>query len=354
MGRVRKKEDQWMPARVYRGKSAFEWRPKDGGCVKLCPLDSTRAAVWRRYEEEVAARNSASTFSDLVERYFTSVYFQKELKPRTQRDYKSYWRRQVQSVFGKANPRKITRKHIVTYLNLRKNQMLERGQKFHQANREVAFISAVFSWAMLGELHDLPFNPCSKVPKLKEVSRDRYIEDWEYKLVYDECDPVIRGAMEVAYLCAARVQDVATLRLDCLLNEGIKIAQGKTGVVQVKKWTPRLRKSIRDAISAHTSRKIAALSPYVFNNNKGTCFTSDGLSSKWAAYRKAAERKHQEATGANHKFDFTFHDLKAKGISDFDGTESEKQQFSGHKTVAQVRTYDRKTKVVDIVNRDLD
>ena len=38
---------------------------------------------------------------------------------------------------------------------------------------------------------------------------------------------------------------------------------------------------------------------------------------------------------------FTFHDLKAKGVSDFKGN---KQDASGHKTAAQVAVYDRKKK----------
>lgn len=46
-------------------------------------------------------------------------------------------------------------------------------------------------------------------------------------------------------------------------------------------------------------------------------------------------------------YDFTFHDLKAKGITDFEG---DKQAFSGHKTCAQMETYNRGIDVVDIVN----
>ncbi|STG08904.1 site-specific recombinase, phage integrase family [Escherichia coli] len=43
--------------------------------------------------------------------------------------------------------------------------------------------------------------------------------------------------------------------------------------------------------------------------------------------------------------DFTFHDLKAKGISDYEGSSRDKQLFSGHKTEGQVLIYDRKVKV---------
>lgn len=48
-------------------------------------------------------------------------------------------------------------------------------------------------------------------------------------------------------------------------------------------------------------------------------------------------------------FDFTFHDLKAKGISDLQGNIYEKQAISGHKNVEQTARYDRKIAVVPVV-----
>ena len=41
---------------------------------------------------------------------------------------------------------------------------------------------------------------------------------------------------------------------------------------------------------------------------------------------------------------FTFHDLKAKGVSDFNG---DKKAASGHRSEAMVSIYDRKRKSVD-------
>ena len=58
----------------------------------------------------------------------------------------------------------------------------------------------------------------------------------------------------------------------------------------------------------------------------------------FAAARKEAQDKFPEAN-----FDFTFHDIKAKAISDYDG--DDKKKFSGHKTDSQVRVYDRKLKL---------
>ncbi|WP_371419511.1 site-specific integrase [Hafnia paralvei] len=48
-------------------------------------------------------------------------------------------------------------------------------------------------------------------------------------------------------------------------------------------------------------------------------------------------------------FDFTFHDLKAKGISDLEGSILDKQKISGHKTASQTALYDRKVEIVPVV-----
>ncbi len=56
------------------------------------------------------------------------------------------------------------------------------------------------------------------------------------------------------------------------------------------------------------------------------------LQDYWQAAKKQAALEY----GINT--DFTFHDLKAKGISDYEGTMADKQRFSGHKEFAQVNT----------------
>lgn len=45
-------------------------------------------------------------------------------------------------------------------------------------------------------------------------------------------------------------------------------------------------------------------------------------------------------------FQFSFQDLKSKGISDLKGTQNEKQEISGHKNVSQAARYNRKVSVV--------
>lgn len=73
-------------------------------------------------------------------------------------------------------------------------------------------------------------------------------------------------------------------------------------------------------------------------------YTRDGFNSRWLVAREAAIQNYPDVS-----FDFTVHDLKAKGISDLEGTLQEKQTISGHKSITQTARYDRKVQVVPIV-----
>ncbi len=65
---------------------------------------------------------------------------------------------------------------------------------------------------------------------------------------------------------------------------------------------------------------------------------------QWMKAKKLAAEKFPEL-----EFNFTFHDLKAKGISDLKGTLNEKQEISGHKNASQTARYNRKISVVPVV-----
>lgn len=80
-------------------------------------------------------------------------------------------------------------------------------------------------------------------------------------------------------------------------------------------------------------------SAYVISNQYGNRYMYKGFNEMWVEARNRAGKISGILT------DFTFHDLKAKGISDYEGSSRDKQLFSGHKTEGQVLIYDRKVKV---------
>ena len=137
----------------------------------------------------------------------------------------------------------------------------------------------------------------------------------------------------------ARITRMALTRFQ-LTDDGILIYQGKTGKKQVKEWTPRLREAITVALAAPS--KVPTT--YVLHTRSGARYSASGFHSLFYRAKVRAGKKEGIAT------DFTFHDLKAKGVSDFEG---DKRKFSGHATERMVAVYDRKlekVKTLDLPN----
>ncbi|MAM87519.1 MAG: integrase [unclassified Hahellaceae] len=325
MGRPRKEADRWMPAKLYRGKSAYEYKPKPGVTIRVCSLDATKPAVLRQfaaaYEQFHAVDGS---LTEVVELYFKSEKYL-ALALQTRKDYAKYWPK-LKPVFGHVNRNNIKPEHIRRYMDV-KGKTSET-----QANRHHSFLSSVYTWGF--QRGYVTTNPCRGVSKFKEAPREKYIEQAEYDAVYSRAPIAVQVAMEISYLCAARQGDVLRLKKNQLLEEGIFIRQGKTGMKQIKAWTPRLRAAITLAATIETKTS----SMYVIPTRSGTAYTSDGFRSIWHDAREIARKETQLPLA------FTFHDIKAASISDYQG---DKQRFSGHKTARQVQIYDRKVPVVD-------
>ena len=91
-----------------------------------------------------------------------------------------------------------------------------------------------------------------------------------------------------------------------------------------------------------------AVNPYLdsadIHQPSGSKYTRDGFNSRWMKAKEAAREAYP-----NLDFNFTFHDLKAKGISDLSGNIYDKQAISGHKNVEQTARYNRKITIVPVV-----
>ncbi|MCX4029769.1 hypothetical protein H0A36_16225 [Endozoicomonas sp. SM1973] len=99
------------------------------------------------------------------------------------------------------------------------------------------------------------------------------------------------------------------------------------------------------------ARKLPGLSSFnVIHKADGTRYSYDGFRYHWNLAKNKAQQE-VDNKGLSIALDFTFHDIKAKGISHFEGNLSDKQEFSGHKTITQTEIYDRKIRVVPTVNR---
>ncbi len=102
--------DNWMPSRVFRGPSAYNFKHPDGRTIRLCALDSTQAEVWVHYEKLINEKKDKSTLNTLVESFFRSVDFI-DLATETQKDYRKYATKLL-PVFGVMHPDNIKPEHV--------------------------------------------------------------------------------------------------------------------------------------------------------------------------------------------------------------------------------------------------
>lgn len=330
MARTRAKAaDNWLPKRCYIKGPSVVFRPAGGGSIRLCRADAPRSEVWAAYEALLEDDKKPSV-KRMVAQFFESPDFA-DLAKATRGDYRKY-SVPILAVFGAMHPDRVEPQHLRAYMD-------KRGLSSRvQANREKAFFSRVFRWAF--ERGKVKRNPCQGVRQFREHARTRYITDSEYQAVYDAARPAVRVAMELSYLCAARKGDVLKMRWSQVGDDGIDIQQGKTGARQIKLWSPRLRA----ASAAAKTLSDNALGFYLVVKPDGMPYTDNGFNSAWRDAVAAAREK----TG--WPLDFTFHDIKAKAISDIPGSSRDKQLVSGHKTERQVDTYDRNVRRVPAVD----
>ena len=179
-------------------------------------------------------------------------------------------------------------------------------------------------------------NACDAVKPYKMKPREKYVTDAEYARMHDSAPPTLQVIMELCYICAARGQDIRALRLDDIKEDGLLVVQQKTGKKQLKLWNDRLRAAVEKAqgIRKEKLARTKHESMLLIVARGGHAYTQDGLTT---IFQKA---KYEGQ-------DWSLHDLKAKGISDFEG---DKQEFSGHKSRLMVERYNRSPDRVSVID----
>ncbi|WJV61044.1 integrase [Pectobacteriaceae bacterium C52] len=325
MGRKRlNPDDNKLPPRVRKNKYSYIFKPaQTKETITLGKIrDMSIAQVWEKYEKIINSKQDVMTFKKLWDLFLDSEYY-KDLSPRTRADYLQHQKKLLHS-FGKVKADSIKPEHVRKFMDLR-------GKKSRtQANQEKSSMSRVFRWGY--ERGYVKSNPCVGISKFSVKARDLYITDEAYIAIYHEATPPLQCAMEISYLCAARNGDIRDLEWSQELELGLFVQQGKTGKKQIKAYTERLRLALDKARTIGGKR-------YIIANSRGGKYSYNGLNDLWRKARAAASEK------LGYPMKCHFHDIKAKGISDYDGSSRDKQLFSGHKTEAQVITYDRKVNV---------
>lgn len=328
---AKKRKRRSLPPYVYRGKSAYELRLYKGKgvpmrTIKLCKLDVPISEVWLRYEEHQS--ETVKNLSWLLKEYSISDEF-KENSASTIKYQTAFINKISQypmkngQTFGSVRLNSITPGALRKYLDARR----EDGAPV-SGNREVALISVAWNWAKERDYIFL-LNPCTDVKPNKEQPRERYVTDEEYDAVYTMAPYYLKPAMELAYLCRMRRTEILTAKKSQILDEGFDTLRIKKSKDAVTRWSERLKKAVDYQVG-----NIGSV--YVIHDKKGQKITIEAFKSAWTRLKKKMKQEGIEP--------FNFHDLKAKGVSDFEG---DKLAASGHKDPKMMAVYDRKKLVTD-------
>lgn len=292
---------------------------------KPLPADAPVQAIFEAYKM-IEFDNHAYTLSWLFNQYFKSTRYTK-LADATRRNYRIHADSITASplkngqVFGQVDLAAITPTTIAKYRDKWETD------KPVAVIREMQFMSAVFSWGV--EQGSIALNPAKGVRKPSATARDRYVSQDEMTAVQNAvAKPYLAVAMEIAYLCRARASEVLALqrqgdikrKIPGIVEEGIYIKRTKGSDSEITLWTPRLREATEKAKILHRD----VISPHLIYDEKGSAITYRALRS---AFVRALKKSKMEK--------FTFHDLKAAGISDH------KNQAGGHRSARMRDTYVR-------------
>jgi len=321
MGRKRKAKFQKLPKYVYNNNGSVVYRPWVEGAlqkpVRLGNSTTPLSEIWANYE--ALTGESRDTLQFIVNQYFEGDDFKNLKSGKEVRRALGVLLNQPigGQVFGRILIKDITPGVIRKYLDYRNNVA---------GNREISYLSKAWSWCYERDIVTIP-NPCKGVRRKTESPRTRYVTDKEYKLVYDLAPEYMQTAMELAYLCRMRLSETLDTRVRDIQDKGLHTRRLKGSNDAITLWSERLHNVVNNGLRG----QLRVPDMPVVNDGKGSPIKASRFHTAWQRLMKKDELRGIER--------FTFQDLKAKGVSDFDG---DKKKASGHKSDSMVAVYDRK------------
>ena len=293
MGRHRK-HNKHLPRGVTLEWGAYFYRGADR---KRVHLGRSFAEAMAKYGE-MLGESPLSMFGDVLDRYLRSEVPKKA--PATQRD-NVHEMKSIRAVFGRMTPARIEPVHVYEF---RDKLATKSGPT--QANLHLALLKHIFVKAI--EWGAIKTHPARDVRKIPVIARDRYVEDWEFSLVYGLAPETLQVAMDLAVLTGLRRGDLLALTRSQVRDDGIHVTLAKSVRRSPKKiiieWSDELR-----AVIARAKKIKPQVRQYIVATKSGKPFTASGFSTAWDRAMTKAEKAGLESR-------FHFHDLRAKSATD--------------------------------------
>lgn len=327
MGR-RRKTDTGLPARVYAHHGALFYVDRGGHWHRIgSKWDSEAKAEWLRITTGAAPDGTVAQLLDAFIEHCEAMVRAGKRAARTLTDNNAE-AAMLKLVFGRMSYRELTSKHVATYLRRRVDR--DGNPAPIRANREAAFLSSAFSWAMGDDRFDVQVNPCYGVRRNSEQPRRHYVDTRTVSRFGREFAPKwLRGYIMLKRLTAMREGDMLKLGRGNLESRGLRYVAGKTGEERLVRWSWALRVTVNWILALHgeTPRLI------LFPSRTGGALTTSGFKSAW----QRAMREFVAAGGAR----FWEHDIRAKTASDIED-EREAQKLLGHASAATTKRHYRR------------
>ncbi|PJX22491.1 integrase [Advenella sp. S44] len=272
------------------------------------------------------------SIDNLLDRYLLEVVPTKAVSTHEQQ---RIWVRQLRGVFGKLSITGMKPRLVYRYVDARSKKKTTvvkdelTGMEKRKvtggrvaAHREIEVLSHAFTKAVeWGYLDRHPFK--GEVRLRGELSRDRYIEDWEIIEALSLPSQRKKGSvlaiqayMRIKLMTGMARSDLLRLRVnEHIKDDGIHIQRHKTenssGKRTIYEWTPELKAAVEQAKFVRP-----VLSPMLFCNKYGRGYideetgSTDGWDSMWQRFM---ERVLKETKVTQR---FTEHDMRAKCASD--------------------------------------
>ena len=328
----------------YKDEAAGKWKAK-----RLCGPDATLSEIWHAFE---ALSAPAGVNFTTISRDFQQTPIWRRLAITTQRDYldchNSICTRKTSiGLLGELELIKWTIGLVRKYRDARGEESASR------ANKELAYIKRIFSWAY--EYEKIKTNPTIGVKKLLVKARQHYAEDEDYQFMLKiaAASPYWYApiCMEIAYLCRMRLSEVLDMTDANELPNGLLIKRRKGSRDNITAWNDRLKAAWQTAITTRNQILSQRKQPHPLRPEDRFVFISERtgdriqVSSLKTAIGRITNTAQLEADRLGIQWTrFTFHDLKRKGVSDTPGN---KQDASGHRNASMLNIYDVKLKTVE-------
>lgn len=343
----RRKIASSLPPRiyVYKGKRQNTYYTITADNKRL-NLGHDLLPAKRKLLELEEGKSIAGSIGDLLDDYLKEVKAKVDAGKRsalTLRDNEAEII-QLKKAFGAMQPKDLLPNHVWSYLHK------FRGKDAPvRANREVSYLQAAFNWARgQGIIRD---NPCIGVQRNEEQPRTRMISDTELDAFVEFCrsnghlkddserkdssDTGLRIALaaRIAYLTGKAQAQVLSLHRTQITENGILFGQRKRGAATLVEWTPILQSTV-DECRALPS-KITSM--YLIHSRSGQPYSTQGFKAMWQRLMKAW----LESNESNERF--TFHDLRAKAVTDLIEGGRKASELTGHRTESiPAKVYDRR------------